>query len=31
MIIVLLAAGVVIAIAALLLVAGCICKLGREF
>lgn len=31
MIIVLLAAGVVIAIAALLLVAGCICKIGREF
>ena len=31
MIIVLLAAGVVIAIAARLLVAGCICRLGREF
>lgn len=31
MIIALLVAGVVIAIAALLLVAGCICKLGREF
>lgn len=31
MIIVLLVSGVVIAIAALLLVAGCICKLGREF
>lgn len=31
MIIVILVAGVVIAIAALLLVAGCVCKLGREF